>query len=117
MKIQRFDSNGRMHAAVIAGETLYLTGVTAPKEEGITAQATAVLNKIEGLLEKYGSDKEHMLQAIIYLRTMNDFAEFNKVWDAWVVEGTQPTRACLEASMATENHLVEIVITAAVKEQ
>ncbi|MBQ3578663.1 MAG: RidA family protein [Firmicutes bacterium] len=116
MKIQRFDSNGRMHAAVIAGETLYLTGVTAPGVEGITAQATLVLKKIEGLLDKYGSDKEHILQALIYLKDMKDFSEFNQVWDAWVVEGTQPTRACLQASMATEKHLVEIVITAAVKE-
>ena len=77
-------------------------------------QTKEVLAKCDALLEKYGSDKRHILTATIYIRDMLLFARMNSVWDAWIEDGFEPTRACVEASMAQRGHLVEIVLSAAI---
>ena len=56
---------------------------------------------------------ERILQAIVWLADMNDFAEMNEVWDAWVPEGHAPARACGEARLARPDLKVEIIVTAA----
>jgi enamine deaminase RidA (YjgF/YER057c/UK114 family) len=68
------------------------------------------------LLEKADSDKKHILSVTIYVRDMKDFAAMNEVWDAWVVDGYQPARACVEARMARPELLVEMSVVAAKKE-
>ena len=83
--------------------TLYLSGLT--NDEGdMKEQTAAVLAKAETILNQYGSDKNHILSATIYVKDMALFADMNSVWDAWV-----------EANMARENLLVEISIVAAKK--
>jgi enamine deaminase RidA (YjgF/YER057c/UK114 family) len=47
---------------------------------------------------------------------MKDFAEMNKVWDAWVPKGHAPARATGSADLATPDHKVEVIVTAAVIE-
>ena len=84
-------------------------------EQGITEQTQTMLDKVEDLLEQAGSDKEHILSATIYVKTMDDFAAMNAVWDNWVPEGFAPARACVEASMARDALLVEISVVAAEK--
>ena len=44
---------------------------------------------------------------------MNDFAEMNAVWDAWVPAGHAPVRACGEAKLAAPKYLVEVIVVAA----
>jgi enamine deaminase RidA (YjgF/YER057c/UK114 family) len=46
---------------------------------------------------------------------MQDFKAMNAVWDAWVPEGHAPARACVQASMARPELLVEISVVAAQK--
>jgi len=114
--IKRHEGTGRMSRVVEHNNTLYLCGQTA-KLEGSTieAQTTGVLNKIEDLLTKYGSEKEHILSVSIYVKTMKDFQGMNSVWDAWVIDGFEPARATVEASMAAEEILVEMSVIAAKK--
>ena len=111
--IIRHDTNKRMSQAVIHGDTVYLAGQVGTAGESVTAQTTEILSKIDGLLAKSGSDKSHILQAIIWLKDMNDFAEMNAVWDAWVPEGHAPARACGSADLATPDFTVEITVIAA----
>ena len=113
--IDRFNGNARMHQVVIHNNTIYLSGQTFPSGETVEEQAAGVLDKIDKLLSEHGSDKEHILFANVYLKDMSLFERFNAVYDAWVVPGNQPARACVEAIMATPKHLVEIVVIAAVK--
>jgi len=47
------------------------------------------------------------------LRKMDDFAAFNSVWDAWVVQGSTPTRCCGKVEMNNPNCRVEILVSAA----
>ena len=65
------------------------------------------------MLAEAGSSREHILQAIVWLADMGDFAEMNAVWDAWVPEGHAPARACGEARLARDVLRVEIIVTAA----
>jgi len=44
----------------------------------------------------------------------DDFAGMNEIWDAWTAPGAAPTRASLEANLASSDALVEIIVTAAV---
>jgi enamine deaminase RidA (YjgF/YER057c/UK114 family) len=57
-----------------------------------------MLDKVDALLEQAGSSREHILSATIYIKTMDDFAQMNAVWDNWVHEGYLCTNACLRYS-------------------
>lgn len=46
---------------------------------------------------------------------MKDFATMNEVWDAWVEDGSQPVRACVESRMARSELLVEMSVIVAKK--
>jgi len=116
MEIKRFEGTGRMSRAVVHNGTVYLCGQTCgDADKNIKEQTKIVLEKIEDLLNKYGSDKNHILSTSIYLKDMALFQEMNEVWDAWVENGFEPARACVEAKMAREEILVEMTVTAAVK--
>ncbi|MDN3698024.1 MULTISPECIES: RidA family protein [Vibrio] len=113
-KIERNETKQRMSRAVVHNGVIYLCGqVAKDSTKDITEQTQTMLDKVDELLTNYGSNRESMLSATIYVKTMADFAEMNAVWDAWVPEGHAPARACVEASMAREELLVEISVIAA----
>lgn len=114
MEIKRFEGTGRMSRAVVHNNTIYLCGQTHA-EGDIKEQTDSILAKIDDLLNKYGSDKRHILSVTIYVKDMSDFADMNNVWDEWVEDGFEPARACVEAKMARESLLVEMSVIAAVK--
>ncbi len=116
MNIERMETKKRMSRIVIHNDTIYLCGqVCLDANEGIKLQTSSMLDKVDALLEQSGSDREHILSATIYIKDMEDFKDMNEVWDAWVPEGHAPARACVEASMARPELLVEISVIAAVK--
>lgn len=115
MTIQRTQTQKRMSKIVIHNNTVYLCGqVAEDSTKGIGEQTQTMLDKVDALLKEAGSDREHILSATIYVKSMDYFAEMNAVWDSWVPEGHAPARACVEASMAREELLVEISVVAAV---
>lgn len=114
MTIERLETKQRMSRIVKHNGTIYLCGqVCADATKGIEEQTQTMLDKVDELLIKAGSSREHMLSATIYLKTMDDFAQMNAVWDAWVPEGYAPARACVQAPMARDVLLVEISVIAA----
>lgn len=115
MTIQRFENGPRMSRCVVHGDTVYLAGLTADATIGqsVAEQTKEILAKIDGLLKQGGSDKSKMLQAVIWLQDIRTVDEFNKVWDAWVVAGSTPARACIEARLQSPAKAIEIQVTAA----
>ncbi len=110
------ETGQRMSRIVIHNNTVYLCGqVAEDATKSIKEQTETILAKVDKLLEQAGSDREHMLSATLYIKSMELFTEMNKVWDNWLPEGYAPARACVEASMAREELLVEISVIAAVK--
>ena len=111
--IERIDSANRMSKIVKHNGTVYLCGQVGDGAS-VTEQTEDCLRRVEMLLQKAGSSKNRILQAIIWLADIDkDFSEMNAVWDAWVPEGHAPARACGEAKLARLDLKVEIIITAA----
>ncbi len=110
--IERIDTSQRMSKIVKHNGVAYLCGQVGAGDS-VTDQTQDCLSRVDALLDKAGSSRDRILQAIIWLSDMDDFAEMNAVWDAWVPAGHAPARACGEAKLAREVLKVEIIITAA----
>ncbi|WP_176083247.1 RidA family protein [Martelella sp. HB161492] len=112
MTVKRINVGPIMSGAVIHGNTVYLSGQTG---EGatVTEQAKDCLAKVDALLAEAGTDKSKILQTLIYLKDIRNFAEMNDVWKAWVDPANTPARATSEASLAAPNILVEFTVIAA----
>ena len=112
--IRRIDQNQRRSRALVHGGLVYLSGqVPDDRSVGVREQARAVLQKIDDLLAEAGTSKARLLSAQVWLKSMDDFAAFNEVWDAWVVPGQTPTRCCGKVELNDPRCLVEIVAVAA----
>ena len=110
--IERIDTGQRMSKIVKHNGVAYLCGQVGAGDS-VTEQTTDCLGRVQALLDKAGSSRDRILQAIVWLSDMDDFAEMNAVWDAWVPEGHAPARACGEAKLARDVLKVEIIVTAA----
>ncbi|MBC2859986.1 RidA family protein [Stappia sp. 28M-7] len=110
--IERIDVATRMSKIVKHNGVVYLCGQVG-EGETVADQTRECLARVEALLDRAGSSREKMLQAIVWLADMNDFVEMNSVWDAWVPAGCAPARACGEAKLARADLKVEIIVTAA----
>lgn len=114
-EITRIDVGPRMSGAVIHGNTVYLAGQVALDAQGesVTAQTKNILDRIDALLAKAGTDKSRLLSANIWLSDIATFAEMNAVWDAWIAGVGAPGRATVEAKLAAPQFTVEIAVIAA----
>ena len=116
MSIKRYESNGRFSKVVEHNGVLYISGlVCSDPTADVKGQTAQVLSKIDETLRQYGSDREHMLSASVFLKDMTLFKDMNSVYDRWVVAGKEPARVCVEAKLASPEILVEISCIAAVK--
>ena len=116
MSIQRIGVGPRMSQAVVHGGVAYLAGTVADKAAGksVGEQTREILEIIDGVLAKAGSDKTKVLSVNIWLTDIKTFAEMNAVWDAWVPQGHTPARATVEAKLAAAPYNVEIACIAAI---
>jgi enamine deaminase RidA (YjgF/YER057c/UK114 family) len=112
--IKRLHAGPRMSQAVIHGNTVYLAGQVGTPGKSVAEQTKDILATIDKLLAEAGTNKSKLLQAIIWLADMKDFAEMNAVWDKWVDGPNAPARATGEAKLAGPEYLVEIIVTAAI---
>lgn len=116
-QITRNDPGARLSRSVVHNGIVYLTGTSTLEGSDIRTQTRDVLRKIDGYLAAAGSDKHHLLQVQIWLKNISrDFAGMNEVWTEWADKQALPARATCEAALAEEGELVEIVVTAAVKD-
>lgn len=111
--IERLHTSARMSKIVKHNGVVYLCGQVGIAGDSVADQTRECLSRVDKLLEEAGSSKTQILQAIVWLADMSDFAEMNEVWDAWVPEGHAPARACGEAKLARPELKVEIIVTAA----
>nr|MEC9420880.1 RidA family protein [Pseudomonadota bacterium] len=110
--IERIETGPRMSKIVKHNGVAYLCGQVGDGTS-VADQTRDCLSRIDTLLEKAGSSRKNILQAIVWLSDMSDFADMNSVWDAWVPEGHAPARACGESKLARTELKVEIIITVA----
>ena len=114
MSITRHDQSSILSQAVQYGDTVYLAGVVAKDlEKDIKGQTKQVLDEIDRLLAKCGSNKSKVLSAQIWVTDIRNRAPMNEVWTAWLDKSSLPARACVEAKLADAKALVEIMVVAA----
>ncbi len=111
--ILRHESKAILSKAVEHAGTVYLSGITAEdKSQAVARQTAEILEAIDRLLARCGTDKSKILSAMIWLRDIADRPALNEVWTAWLPAGQAPARACVEANMGPDC-LVEIQVIAA----
>lgn len=113
MSIVRIETGPRMSGAVVHNGTVYLAGQVGEPGGDVRSQARQALAEVDRLLALAGTDKSRILQTIVWLADIADFAAMNEVWEAWVVPGATPARATGEAKLATPDYKVEFIVTAA----
>ncbi len=114
-EIRRIGVAARYSDLVILGDTAYFSGYVPETSLGqsVTEQTRDILGQIEQSLSEIGSDKSKLLHATIWLADIASYDEMNAVWDAWVLPGHAPARACVEAKLADPDYALEIQVTAA----
>lgn len=113
--ITRLHTQTRMSKTVVHAGTIYLCGQTSGGSNAatITEQTMEALRRVDELLAEVGSSKQHVLSALIHIKTMDDFAAMNAVWDAWLPEGVAPARTTVQAELARPDMLFEVTVVAA----
>jgi enamine deaminase RidA (YjgF/YER057c/UK114 family) len=112
--IVRIDQNARRSRASVYGDLVFLAGQVADDKDGdIAKQTREALAKVDDMLSRAGTDKSRLLSVQIWLKTMDDFAAMNAVYDAWVVPGDTPPRCCGKVELADPAYRIEIVGIAA----
>ncbi len=112
--IERRNTNARMSQAVIANGFAFFSG-QVPDQAGATIeqQSTAVLGKIDLLLQQENLKREQIVSANIWLSSPDHFQAFNAVWDNWVPAGHAPARACVQALLMRPGLDVEVAVIVA----
>lgn len=105
---KRYSDSTSFHGVV------YLVEVPSIETGTIEMQTADLLANLEKVMAAAGTDKTRLLQVQVFLTDMADYDGFNAVWDAWIPEGTAPSRACIEVKgLARKGWKVELVATAA----
>jgi enamine deaminase RidA (YjgF/YER057c/UK114 family) len=98
---------------VEAGDVIFTAGCIADDESlDVGGQTRQALGDLDRWLAMCGSDRSHILQVVIWLSDIRFRDAMNAVWLEWVDPENLPTRACVEARMATPGCLVEIMAIA-----
>ncbi len=114
MGLKRLHVAARYSEAAIFNGVVYLAGMVPECEAGdIRSQTADVLAQVDTRLDETGSHKGLILRTQIFLADIKDITAMNEVWDAWVMPGTAPPRATVQAALSDTRYRIEIVVTAA----
>lgn len=104
---------GPYSQAVVCGNVVYTSGQIAINPETgnidaktIEAQTEQVCKNIKALLTASGSGIDNVVKTTCFLKNMEDFAEFNAVYEKYFV--SKPARSCVAVKELPKNVLVEI---------
>ncbi len=112
--VQRFDVGARLSEMAVHNGVCYLAGqVAGDGSQDISGQTRQVLQAVDGLLARAGTDKRKLLMVQIFIKDLADFPAMNAVWEAWLPAGHAPPRATVKADLAKPEWRVEMVVTAA----
>lgn len=116
MEPVRFGDKSLMSDAVVHEGVAYLSGMVGRRGDDVASQTRAALEDLDEVLARVGSDRDHILSAIVWLSDIGMIGEMNAVWEDWFAPGRAPARATGESRLAREKYLVEITVTAAIKD-
>jgi len=109
--------------AVRVGNMLYLAGQvgTGPSAAGsvvpggIAAETKQIMLNIKDVLEKTGSDMEHVVKCTVFMADMKEWDAMNEVYKTFFSNGKFPARSAFGTSGLALNARLEIECMATVK--
>lgn len=109
--------------AVRVGNMLYLAGQMGTSADakgglvpgGIRAETRAAMMNIKDVLEKSGSDMDHVVKCSVFLADLGEWPAMNEVYRTFFKDGKFPARSAFGANGLVFNGRVEIECIAAVK--
>ena len=108
---------GPYSQAKISGNFLYSSGqipIDPATGElisgGIEEQTRRVCENLKAVLEAAGTSLEKVIKTNCYLKDINDFAAFNKVYAEYFTE--KPARSCVGGLQIPKGALVEVEVIA-----
>ena len=109
--------------AVRVGNMLYLAGQMGTSADakgglvpgGIQAETKAAMMNIKDVLEKSGSDMDHVVKCSVFLADLKEWPAMNEVYRTFFKDGKFPARSAFGASGLVFNGRVEIECIAVVK--
>ena len=114
MSITRHEPSPIFNKVVEANGFVFTSGIVADDiSQDIKGQTRQVLAELERLLGLCGADKSKVVSAMIWVTDIRNRDAMNEEWIAWTGGQNLPTRACVEARLASPDMLVEIALTAA----
>jgi len=75
--------------------------------EGFENQVRQVLSNLKAVLEGAESNFEHVVKTTVFIKNMNDYPLFNKVYGEYFADH-KPARATVEVSRLPKDCLIEI---------
>lgn len=114
MTVTRHEPSAIYSKVVEANGFVFTSGIVADDlKQDARGQTQQILAEIDRLLALCGTDKSKAISATIWLTDIRNRDAMNEVWNQWTGGKNLPTRACIEARLATPAMLVEIAVTAA----
>lgn len=111
--IKRIEATSTFHRIVEYGGTLMLSGVTTDDPaKDMLGQTAAALDRIDALLNAHGSDRDHVLNATVFITDMKLKDAMNEAWLAFFDKQSLPARATLGVADLGPGVLIEIVVQA-----
>lgn len=80
----------------------------------IEEQTKQVMQNVGGLLRAVEADYDQVIKTTCFLKDMNEFARFNKVYESFFTN-EKPSRSCVEVARLPKDALVEVEIIASVE--
>ena len=110
---------GPYSQAVIHNNMLFTSGQIPLDPEtmlvvgnNISEQARQVMENLKAVLTEAGTSFENVIKTTCFLYDMNDFAEFNKVYEKYFV--SKPARSCVAVKSLPKGVLVEVELIAVI---
>jgi len=110
--IVRLGNSPRWSDVVIYGGVARWVEVAEDTSGDARSQIGQVLKQIDATLAQLASDRTRLLEVLIFLADLGDAPILNELWDGWVLRGSAPIRACVQAGLGAGCR-VEMIVTAA----
>jgi 2-iminobutanoate/2-iminopropanoate deaminase len=104
---------GPYSQAICIDKFVYTSGqipvdpATGEVPANVEAQAEQSLKNLKAVLEAAGTDMDHVIKTLVFIKDMNDFAAINEVYSKFFTKDF-PARSCVEAARLPKDVLIEI---------
>lgn len=110
---------GPYNQAVLAGDTLYISGQIAINpltneliSTGVEDEAKLVMENLKAVLDAASMNFENVVKSSIFLNDMADFSKINAIYGSYFNENTAPARETVAVDTLPKNVNIEISMIA-----